>query len=47
VIEAQQLEEVSLRDFVLAGGELARRPSSKPVVRLLPGVVGNAENRGR
>lgn len=43
VIEAQQLEEISLGDFVLAGGELAAMALIEACVRLLPGVVGNAE----
>lgn len=43
VIEAQELEEVSLGDFVLAGGELAAMALMESCVRLLPGVVGNAE----
>ncbi len=43
VIEAQGLEEVSLGDFVLAGGEVAAMALMEACVRLLPGVVGNAE----
>ncbi len=42
VIEAQGLEEVSLGDFVLAGGELAAMALMEACVRLLPGVLGNA-----
>jgi tRNA (guanine37-N1)-methyltransferase len=42
VIEAQELEEVSLGDFVLAGGELAAMALMEACVRLLPGVMGNA-----
>ncbi len=41
VIEAQALEEVSLGDFVLAGGEVAAMTLMEACVRLLPGVVGN------
>jgi tRNA (guanine37-N1)-methyltransferase len=41
VIEAQGLEEVSLGDFVLAGGEIAAFALIEGVVRLLPGVLGN------
>lgn len=43
VIEAESLEEVSLGDFVLAGGELAAMAVLEACVRLLPGVLGNAE----
>jgi len=34
-------EEVSLGDFVLAGGEVAAAAAIEGVARLLPGVVGN------
>ncbi|MGI8518292.1 MAG: tRNA (guanosine(37)-N1)-methyltransferase TrmD [Acidimicrobiia bacterium] len=37
-------EEVSLGDFVLAGGEAAAAAIIEGVGRLLPGVVGNAES---
>jgi len=46
VIEAQQLEEISLGDFVLAGGELAAMALMEACVRLLPGVVGNVDTVG-
>jgi len=41
VIDAQGLEEVSLGDFVLAGGEVAAMALIEACVRLLPGVLGN------
>ena len=40
VIEARRLEEVSLGDFVLSGGEPAAIALIDACVRLLPGVVG-------
>ncbi|MEE9587460.1 MAG: tRNA (guanosine(37)-N1)-methyltransferase TrmD [Hyphomicrobiaceae bacterium] len=40
VIEAKGLDEVSIGDYVLAGGELAALVLLDGVVRLLPGVVG-------
>jgi tRNA (guanine37-N1)-methyltransferase len=43
VIDAQGLEEVSLGDFVLAGGEVAAMAMIEACVRLLPGVLGNNE----
>jgi tRNA (guanine37-N1)-methyltransferase len=43
VIEAQNLEEVSLGDFVLAGGEVAAMALIEACVRLIPGAVGNAK----
>jgi tRNA (guanine37-N1)-methyltransferase len=36
--------EVSLGDYVLAGGEVAVLVVVEAVVRLLPGVLGNAES---
>lgn len=41
VIEARGLEEVSLGDFVLAGGEVAAQAMIEASVRLLPGIAGN------
>ncbi|MDD3371154.1 MAG: tRNA (guanosine(37)-N1)-methyltransferase TrmD [Alphaproteobacteria bacterium] len=41
VIDKQGLEEVSLGDFVLAGGEVAAMALIEACVRLLPGVLGN------
>ncbi|MGF1462469.1 MAG: tRNA (guanosine(37)-N1)-methyltransferase TrmD [Maricaulaceae bacterium] len=42
VIEARGLEEASLGDFVLAGGDVAAQALIEACVRLLPGVAGNA-----
>ena len=44
VIEARGLEEVSVGDYVLSGGETAAMVLVDAVVRLLPGVMGNAES---
>jgi tRNA (guanine37-N1)-methyltransferase len=41
VIEARQMEEISLGDFVLAGGEIAAMALIEASVRLLPGVLGD------
>jgi tRNA (guanine37-N1)-methyltransferase len=41
-IEARGLEEISLGDFVLAGGEIAAMALIEAAVRLIPGVVGDA-----
>ena len=40
LIEARKLEEVSLGDFVLSGGEIAALALLDACVRLLPGVMG-------
>ncbi|RUT88421.1 MULTISPECIES: tRNA (guanosine(37)-N1)-methyltransferase TrmD [unclassified Mesorhizobium] len=42
VIDARGLEEVSIGDFILSGGEPAALVLLDAVVRLLPGVMGNA-----
>src|SRR5579864_2410459 len=43
VLEAREVEEISLGDFVLSGGEPAAIALIDACVRLLPGVVGAAE----
>ena len=40
VIEARNLEEVSIGDYVLSGGEIAALALIDACVRLLPGVMG-------
>jgi tRNA (guanine37-N1)-methyltransferase len=42
VIAGRDLEEVSIGDYVLSGGEIAAMAVLDAVVRLLPGVMGNA-----
>jgi tRNA (guanine37-N1)-methyltransferase len=44
VIEARQLEEVSIGDYVLSGGEIAAIALIDACVRLLPGVMGKPES---
>jgi tRNA (guanine37-N1)-methyltransferase len=44
VLEARAVEEVSLGDFVLTGGELAAMALIDATVRLIPRVLGNAES---
>jgi tRNA (guanine37-N1)-methyltransferase len=44
VIEARDLEEVSIGDYVLSGGEIAAMALIDACVRLLPGVMGKAES---
>lgn len=46
VIEARQLEEVSIGDYILSGGEPAALVLLDAVVRLLPGVMGNEASGG-
>src|SRR5271168_407662 len=42
VIAARELEEISIGDYVLSGGELAAMALLDACVRLLPGVMGAA-----
>ncbi len=44
VIEARSLEEVSIGDYVLSGGEIAAFALIDACVRLLPGVMGKVES---
>jgi tRNA (guanine37-N1)-methyltransferase len=41
VLDARKVEEVSIGDYVLSGGELAAQVLIDACVRLLPGVAGN------
>ena len=44
VIEARSLEEISIGDYVLSGGEPAALTLLDAVIRVLPGVMGNAQS---
>ena len=44
VIAARRLEEVSVGDYVLSGGEIAAMALIDACVRLLPGVMGTADS---
>jgi len=44
VLDAHELEEISLGDFVLSGGEPAALALIDACVRLLPGIVGREES---
>jgi tRNA (guanine37-N1)-methyltransferase len=44
VIEARGLEEISIGDFVMTGGEIAAMALIDAAVRLIPRVLGNAES---
>ncbi|EEH13985.1 MULTISPECIES: tRNA (guanosine(37)-N1)-methyltransferase TrmD [Brucella] len=44
VIEGRNLEEISIGDYILSGGETAAIVLLDAVVRLLPGVMGNRES---
>jgi tRNA (guanine37-N1)-methyltransferase len=42
VLDHHRVEEISLGDFVLTGGEIAAQAILDATVRLIPGVLGNA-----
>lgn len=44
VLQHYGIQEVSLGDFVMTGGEIAAQAMIDATVRLLPGVLGNAES---
>ena len=44
VIDARSLEEISIGDYVLAGGEVAAMDLLEAIVRLIPGVLGGADS---
>ena len=44
VIETRNIEEISIGDFILSGGEIGAFVIIDTVVRLLPGVLGNSES---
>ena len=46
VIEGRRLREVSIGDYVLAGGEIAAMALIEAAVRLLPGVLGQPASLG-
>lgn len=44
VIDARNLMEVSIGDYILSGGEIAAITMLDAIVRLIPGVMGNMES---
>ena len=44
LLAARQVEEVSLGDFVMTGGEIAAQALIDATVRLIPRVLGNADS---
>lgn len=44
VLDAHEIEEISIGDYVLAGGEVAACVLIEACVRLLPDVIGDAES---
>ena len=44
LLETRDIEEVSLGDFILSGGETASYVFLDAILRLLPGVLGNEQS---
>lgn len=44
VLEARNVEEISIGDYVLSGGDVAAMVLLEAVVRLLPGVMGTSDS---
>ncbi|WP_306142320.1 tRNA (guanosine(37)-N1)-methyltransferase TrmD [Roseibium sp. MMSF_3412] len=44
VIDSRQLEEISVGDYILSGGEIAAITMLDAIIRLIPGVMGNMES---
>ena len=44
VLETRNIEEISIGDFILSGGEIGAFVIIDTIVRLLPGVLGNADS---
>ena len=44
ILQSYDIEEISLGDFVMTGGEIAAQAIIDTTVRLLPGVLGNPES---
>ena len=44
ILETRNIEEISIGDFILSGGEIGALVIIDTVVRLLPGVLGNSES---
>ncbi len=45
VLDNREIEEISIGDFVLSGGETASYVFLDAVLRLIPGVIGNEESK--
>ena len=44
ILKRYDIEEISLGDFVMTGGEIAAQAMIDATVRLLPNVLGNPES---
>jgi|TARA_B110000114_G_scaffold123768_1_gene129647 tRNA (guanine37-N1)-methyltransferase len=44
VLDKYKIEEISLGDFILAGGEIAAQAVLEATIRLIPGVLGDSDS---
>jgi len=44
LLETRNIEEISIGDFILSGGEIGAFVLIDTIVRLIPGVLGNADS---
>jgi tRNA (guanine37-N1)-methyltransferase len=44
LLETRNIEEISIGDFILSGGEIGALAIIDSIVRLIPGVIGNANS---
>ena len=45
VLDNREIEEISIGDFILSGGETASYVFLDAILRLIPGVIGNEESK--
>ena len=45
ILETRNIEEISIGDYILSGGESASFVIIDAILRLLPGVIGNEESK--
>ena len=45
VLDNREIEEISIGDFVLSGGETASYVFLDAILRLIPGIIGNEESK--
>ena len=44
LLETRNIEEVSIGDYILSGGEIGAFALIDAIVRLIPGVIGNSNS---
>ncbi len=44
LLDKYKIEEISIGDFILAGGEIAAQATMEAIIRLIPGVLGDSQS---